>query len=438
MRSLLIVLLYFLAFSISYGSDDTTGYSFYELNFKGEHIYHDQINGGNIWDHPIELPEVIKLRRQQLINNFNGNTVSDSPLYHGATYTILDGIFRPVQGIRVWASVIGEHRGLSYGVFAKRHFWFIPQVNIVLDTSFLLLGEKLRARILVGNERDKKLYEGLTVYNVETQGSEFFLQYGNFRLTYHKVGDMVFGYGLNINDIDNLIASVEDMTIYDSIKTDIRIGSTGYSRDGDANYNYSAAVYNPNIRLYAQYATRTHSALNPSPQIESSAYVIGASADYTDNPNLRINGTIEYRTYNNYFNMGYYSSVSPANFQDESDYIYPVYLFNRPFSQWAVFTEYPDKQQSCFTFRANAVWKFYSSFILKLDLDMNSVSSTTSTAFMYPFYQVGVGWEPITGIQLMYSITNKGMDLNTHYPGAFYLYKDPMMQLTFEWDFRLK
>lgn len=418
---------------------DSTASLSSEVKVSGMHLYQDELGGsGSLWEHQIDMPEVLKQRRSFVFAGYNSSTVSDNPLYHGASLVTVDGIFRPAAGVTCWASIIAEHRGQSYGVFAKQHIGFIPQANVALDTSFTLWGAPIRAHASVGNERDKKLYEGLTVYNIETQGSEFFLQYSYFRLTRHKIGDMLFGYQMNINDIDNWILSAEGVPLFDSVRADIRIGQSNYSQPGDENYNFSVGVYDKSYRLYAQIATRKHTMFTGFDDTESTAWVVGGTAAYSPITNLRLQGGIEYRTYTNYFNRGYYGVSGTPMYRDEDNYIYPLYLFNRPFSQWAVFTEYQDQSQSCLTARLSAVWKWYSSFILTANADINSVSSTSSPAFLYPFYLFGIGWEPRPGVQLLYSMTNKGMDLQTHYPGSFYLYTTPMRQLSFVWDFQLK
>ncbi|MBK9249033.1 MAG: hypothetical protein IPM69_13195 [Ignavibacteria bacterium] len=442
MRYILYTLLVITTLYPCLAVEDTTRSFGYEVGVSGSHIYQDLIGSNrSIWEHQISMPESIKQRRRRYLSGFNGNTVSDNPLYHGASQVEVSGVFRPVAGIECRASVIAEHRGQSYGVFAKQRLLFIPFFNVALDTSIMLMGEPLRAHLSAGNERNKSLYEGLTIYNIETQGYEAFLQYSYFRLTYHKISDLRFGYQINISDVDNWIVSAEALPLTANLHADIRLGRSEYSREYDDNYTVSVGVYDSNFRLYGQIASRKHSLMTQYPFIErksSIAAVVGIRTKYVENSNFRMEGGIEIRTYNNYYNAGYYAPNSTLNYRDEGNFIYPLYLYDRPFSQWAAFTEYQDERQTCVTAHVNATWKFYSNFVAVGNADLNNVTTSASSSFIYPFYMVGVGWEPRQGVQLLASMTNKGMDLNTHYPGGFYLYKKPMMHLSFVWDFRVK
>lgn len=443
MRLLLALLLVIgTAYRCLAATEDTTGASGYEVSISGSHIYQDLIGSNrSIWEHQISMPDQIKQRRRRYLSGFNGNTVSDNPLYHGASQVEIDGVFRPVAGMECRASVIAEHRGQTYGVFAKQRLWFIPFIHVALDTSFLLFGETFRAHISAGNERNKSLYEGLTIYNMETQGYEAFLQYRYFRFTYHKISDLRFGYQMNISDVDNWILSAEALPLTNKLHADIRLGRSEYARAYDDNFTVSVGIYDSSFRIYGQIATRKHTMMirYPLPETKNSiAAVVGIRTHYGDATAFRIDGGIEVRTYNNYFNAGYYAPNSALNYRDEGNFIYPLYLYDRPFSQWAAFTEYQDERQTCVTAQVKVTWKFYSNFVVVGNADLNNVTTTTSPSFLYPFYLLGVGWQPSQRVQLLASMTNKGMDLNTHYPGSFYLYKKPMMHLSFVWDFQVK
>lgn len=428
MRTLLIFLLTS-AICSAQNIDTTTppAAKFSEIRVTGAHFYQSGLSG-SVWGTQYQLPESIRNERQEHSGGtIRDNYIRDNPLYHGATCLTVEGTFRPVAGITLFSWLTAEHRGASYGVFDLKSMIFLPQIKAMLDTSVTILDQSFRIGISVGNERNLRLYEGLTVFNMETQGSELFVQWRNFRLTRRHIGDALYGYGLNIGDIVDYFVSAEELKFSDDWKADIRLGTSDYGRENDDNYTGSLGVYTPNIRVYGQYAVRKSE--NAS---TGTALLVGCSGEFNtpddEKRTLHITGHAEYRQFDAMFNRGYFDPYTLGRFRSNSAifpssttgrYLYPLYLFRRPFAQWAAFTEYQGRSVECLALTADVSYNVFSSFVVFGGVDINAVSASGEPTFTYPFCEVGFGWEPKRETRLSASVSNKGIDLDTHYPGHF-------------------
>ena len=95
--------------------------------------------------------------------------LTDNPLLHGAMFAHL-ALEAQSAGLRLFCKLIMEHRGTSYGTYAMRNIAVLPTFLVSVDTSFVIGGETFHAGVEGGNFDDHKLYEGLTIYNMDVQG----------------------------------------------------------------------------------------------------------------------------------------------------------------------------------------------------------------------------------------------------------------------------
>ena len=69
-------------------------------------------------------------------------------------------------------------------------------------------------------------------------------------------------------------------------------------------------------------------------------------------------------------------------------------------------------------------------------MDINALYAEGLAPFVYPFYTIGLGWQPDERTNIAVIMTNRGMNLDLHYP-TLYLYKHPFfgytMTRTFAW-----
>jgi hypothetical protein len=171
----------------------------------------------------------------------------------------------------------------------------------------------------------------------------------------------------------------------------------------------------------------------PIPVPQRSALVVGFSFKQIFDA-LHIDITTEYRYYGSDFNIGfidrtvsYRKPLDSAPFGELGNFgntvgsqLYPLALFNRPFSQWAVFTEYQgNKNLYAGILQAQVTYFFHQRFRANVRLDLNYIASTGDVGFFYPFYDVGLGWEPVPNSFASLSLSNKLMNLDRHYMTAY-------------------
>ena len=422
--------------SVCFASNDTSFFlpNWLNIIFKGKHIYLANNNNARIIK-----PSCFTSVEDEQFGSFNLN----SPLFHGATWAEVD-ISCKKYGFTANMDIIGEHRGISSGVYRTSDIIVYPRINIGYDSSFSLFKQNFDVGVSVGHYKNFRMHEGLIIYNMEVVGNHFYIKWKNFRLAYRKNGDLCSWLDLNIDDINDLTLSAEEIKLPFGFKADIGLSSTNLMlatnqrRDLNTFGSYSIGLYNDNFRLYMEYGqfSQKNSKIEIS---ERSALLVGAKVDYKDNI-FELNLVSEYREYGKYFNLALTdSSLLYVKTDYESTYskcLYPLYLFERPFSQWGVFTDYQNQNVMGITLQVNAKVYFYDKFVLDGKLDWNYIKGTNENGFVYPFYTIGIGYEPFPGCSINYSRTNRAMNLYKNYP-TIYLLDDSMMMLSMNFDFKL-
>ncbi len=367
--------------------------------------------------------------------------ITDNPLLHGAYFFDVDAELELAKGFDFHANLIGEHRGFSYGVYDTDNMILYPKAKVVIDQALNVFSKKTRFFLSLGNKTDLSIYEGLTLYNLDAQGWEVFLQWGKLRFTRVHISDADRWIGLNIGDTFDHFFSIEGLTLSQKWKSDLRAGWYTYNDDG---LKFSTGFYkNHNLRIYAQGGYRLSG--EASDFNRTSAGLLGVKFR-RERDKWSLHSTLEIRRYGAAFNDGYKNArVSYRGLPEkivwsgsdvlESPYgntigqnLYPLSLYDRPFSQWSVFTEYQGKHVGAVIFQLHGKYHLYKSLMCRISLDMNEVIAQGEEPFMYPFYRLGIGWEPMKNNYFMMGISNKGMNLDAHYP-TFYLYKYPTFHL---------
>lgn len=421
------------------------------LGIRGAHYYHTNAYA------PVHMPDYLSPIREnqpEISSNWGldrtsctgGQTASDNPLYHGAAYADFKFLISG-YGFKVTADIIAEHRGISYGVFDRESMYFFPKINMKFDTTFRIFGEPFTAGVDVGNFDEVRLYEGLNFYNFDCMGSYFYLQWRNLRLAFNRYGDLDYGYGLNIGDSDDFIITVGDVCLSENWKLDLNLGFFNYAAscydkydklNDHSGYTFSAAIHGHGLRAYGQYALRDMNDEYTDRKYRS-ALLFGAKYE-CDFGVIRLSTRADYRWFGFYFNKGfinedvYFRDPEGGSYNNTiGDNFYPLYQYERPFGQWVVYTEYQSKNVSALELQLNARCYFYDRLMALLDLDYIYIRASGLDGFDYPFYNAGLGWEPIDGTYIMMSLTNKGMNLDKHYP-TFYLYDEYSYFLSFVYD----
>ncbi len=406
----------------------------------------------------ILLPEYLLPRREDrpaLARRWSiedNDIVSDNPLYHGGTWVELDIDLRPVDGFRVNFDLVAEHRGISYGVHDTHNMIVYPRYLFALDSAVRLGQEQLRFGVAVGNYENLQLQEGLTMYNLAMQGSRWYLGWRNVQLTFTKIGDLLNGIGLNINDVDDFSLSVNNISISEKLQLDVTASIYNYisffptSDDASLSDNGSTLALgldlDERMRLYAQAALRWVE-FGSVPASERLAWLLGFSQTLRAD-DLEAAAKIEWRSYGHLFNQGYVDHRVMLRSDERSVYantiggnLYPLEAYKAPFSQWAVYTEYQDaKSVNAAVAQLTARYRLYDEIFAALNLDLNLVNADGEELFWYPFFEAGFDWRllPGSGVRLIYS--NRAMNLDKHYP-TLYLYDGAVLELNAYFDLSL-
>jgi hypothetical protein len=117
------------------------------LNLKGLGI---NIKGGHLYLFPNNNAEpVIPKYFDQILY------IGDHPLRHGVGWIEFNTNYKK-YGFNIGADIIGEHRGISYGVFDKNNFIVYPRILLGFDSNFTVLNQKFSAGVSVGHYVNKK------------------------------------------------------------------------------------------------------------------------------------------------------------------------------------------------------------------------------------------------------------------------------------------
>lgn len=384
---------------------------------------------------------------KDLSNQEHYNQINDNPLKHSAFFFDF-GLKTKLSGINLDLDIIGEHRGVSYGTFNTKEMIVFPKYNVSFDTSFSLFNQKILIGTNFGNVDNAGLYEGLTIYNLDIQSIDVYLQWKMLRLSYHQIGDMAFNIGLNIDDQFDYILSLEDIKISDDWISTFRVGYTYlnkiiYYKDPIKNnegMSISANLRKDKFKLYTQFSIKdlNYSGVNNS----GNAFLAGINYKYADST-FESSICSEYRFYGSYFNQDFINTtVSYRNYNNYGNsfdntigkILYPLYFYERPFSQWAVYTEYQNISVSGFILQINSKYRFYKDFKVLCFVDLNYIKPGNYSGIICPFYNIGLSWEPQKIYSFQLTATNRGMNLDKHYP-TLYLYSSPQIMLQFHYNF---
>ncbi|HET7152515.1 MAG TPA: hypothetical protein VFJ29_02020, partial [Candidatus Kapabacteria bacterium] len=217
-------------------------------------------------------------------------------------------------------------------------------------------------------------------------------------------------------------------------------GNLLYSADLlDGGNTFSANLTSDDgIKLYSQIAFRA--AYGISSVMSRTAFLAGI-AYRGETKDFTWDGSFEYRYYGGLYNAGYhnydvyYRDTTLGEYANSvGPHLYPLQNFDRPFSQWAVFTEYQDlKDVTGYTCYLKAKYIFYDRIFASATLDLNYIKVENIPDFLYPFYDIGIGWEPVKGISFTISRTNRAMNLDNSYQ-TLYMYKSAVNQAAIRWN----
>ena len=358
-----------------------------------------------------------ELRDQWGLNN---NFVTDNPLFHGAYFFDAGVQIAVAKGLQATVMITAEQRGFSDGRFSKNTINIFPYFNIIYQRRFGNFSYSLQA----GDFYNSKLYEGLTYYNIQTSQSWIFkVKYKNFYIKQYGVADLTRNIGLGIDDLYDYSLGLEGLTFsqQDSLQLNVRLGySDNTGAFNPQVLNYAANLtYRNRLVGYAQLSTRNITGSN-------SAFLLGISIENKKASRLEMQAQVEFRKYGAAFNQGFINNVyyrnpnESASFTNSIDNVFfPLITFERPFSQWAVFTEYQNRNVSGFALQGKWHYRLFGKTYVKFEHDLNWIFTENQPSFLYPFYAFGIGAKPKSEIELFFELTNKVLNLDKHYPTLY-------------------
>jgi hypothetical protein len=389
------------------------------------------------------IPKSIEDRRNY------GKYVRDNPLFHGATAFGLRVQTEIIKNYAVDVRFMAEHRGISYGVFNTSSMIIYP----IFKFSFVDTLKWKEFRWIVsgnaGQERNFTHGEGLYLYNLNCHAENLRIQVlPNLAFEAFHIGDLANGIGLGLDEVyqGSIIFRNDPLSKKDQ-KWEVQLALTQWENFLNNNYRkfrnpanatflpeLAAHLYiNPNLKIYGHVA---FNAVNKPYQIDSAVYyspknldkiagVFGANwQKKTDK--LRIETVFEARFYGKAFNFehsdqgSFYRGYRWGSYNETiGQNLYTLESYDRPFSQWGVFTEYYHKNVGGLTLRTKGNQQIHDAWHLYFDIDENIIFAEGEKPFNYLFVSTGINYKFRKDIDAGIGLTNKGMNLDVFYPTLY-------------------
>jgi hypothetical protein len=450
MKKTLLFLIAISHFSTLLAQDSTRFYDKIKLDWESYNAYTSREDKSYL------LPQSIYYQRQRRL------LASDNPLYHGATSFGLQIQTEIIKNYKLDVRIMTEHRGISYGVFSTQAMIVYPifMFNFV-DT--IKLG-KLKWTIsgIAGQHRDFQEGEGLYLYNLNCHAERFHLQVNkHIILKALHLGDLLNSIGLALDEVyqGSVIFSNIPFSKNGKKRLDVQFTMTQWQGYYDNYRNFQNPIervnfpelvttlhLNANAKIYAHVGFKP---VNTPYQIDSAVFykpnnvdkfaaVIGTKWTHKTDK-LTMETVAEARFYGKAFNFernqvgqfyrGQYNFYNNNNYNYNTTIgqnLYPILSFDRPFSQWAVFTEYRHKNVGGLTLRTKGNLHLKDRWYAYFDVDYNAIFAENERPFNYLFATLCLNYKLRKDIDCSLGLTNKGMNLDVFYP-TFYFHKQPSL-----------
>jgi hypothetical protein len=397
----------------------------------------------------IKLPTYLSNRRPQepdiaSLWGLNGDYATDSPLAHGASYWRLHTWYSLASNLEIYGSLEVDHRGFSFSAYNTEQVAILPRYNVKFQDSFLFhpLQDSVQLKFEVGTWENFRSFEGLMMYNLDVQGLQGSLAYKDFTFSISTVADLQFGIGLNV---DGLITYQLAYDTWFRKRWSLSVESGIYDlKDDDfaAKIDITSLAINARNSTYTLYAAWGYRLTSPYPSLVNHGLVVGLTRKYKQRK-VDVLGTLEYRWYGGGFNAELRNETATHYRKTDQmpggnyigDHVYPLSFLSRPFSQWAVFTEYDKRWVSGLSFVSSTRFKVARSINAIIETDLNLITAENEDPFLYPFFKVGPSISAFDNTYMTFSITNKTMNLDKHYP-TYYLLTRPVFQIELRRDLK--
>ncbi len=361
---------------------------------------------------------------------------TDNPLNHGSTELSFDFVAKIAKGYDIKAGLVLEHRGASYGAF-NNNIVAYPIYRLDFRDTFKTISYQLEG----GTFFNGQINNGLLVQNTNFQGGKASVKWSSLLLNVSYIGDLYNGIGLGVDELFDV--GIRKELAFQKSKTILGIGlydlvMVQYRQKHNFIPHISVKHESRDFSFYGELAYRfmdvDQLSTNPSsPELtikDKLSFLIGA--EYK-NRMKGIHSKIEFRYYGKGFNFAF---INDVDYRDESigdiysntigKQLYPLQSYQHYFNQWNVYTEYQGK----FVYGINLFHEqeimLHKLFSMNLVFDGNIILAEDEKLFFYPFFEASFNYSPSKLITLSILTTNRGMNLDLHYP-SLYLYKYPYL-----------
>ncbi|MBP6827622.1 MAG: hypothetical protein KA165_13760 [Saprospiraceae bacterium] len=418
-----------------YGQSDTTGTG--KDKFQVTWFASEQQIAPIGTKRPVAVPEEIALGRQ--LNNYaftDHLSVSDEPFRHAVFYAGVNGRISVLPGYVFSLSLIGEHRGFSYGIYNSQNIRVIPQMQFSVLDTFDIGKQVFFVHGKFGHLLRVRHDGGLMMYNADTQGFDVGIRWHDFEYNYTHYGDMAASIGLNLDEY------AAHRIIY-HLNSRIQLSAAQiWAPDANSTgflthdfYSSISGIFHKSDKEEIYFQAGIRNGVSPATALgQKTAFVAGYSLKF-ERPSLEFKMRTEIRYYSKAFNKDRYDpsvgyrdrqTFPEGNFSGR--HFIPLYRYGYSFSQWAVFTEYPGRNVWGAVIEAAIDLRLMQKIWLQAKLDVNPLFPENGEAFVWAFYEIGPKWRIRADFDIQVAITNKILNLDLHYPG-FYMTRKPELSL---------
>lgn len=385
------------------------------------------------------MPSHIKNIRLQN-PDFSGN-YSNYPQWHFSLFAGLATKWTLKEGYSLHFTIIGEDRAGSYGVLKMNNIAVFPLIQAKIRDTIKLGKLHFPVKVHVGDMVNFRHRNGLSIYHVDVQGAKVSLGYKNWFLGYTSITDLSQHIGLQVGEVHAYDFGLKGIKIssnqhlrlavgYDYIPQALDFASPIISRFS-ANLTHTEKPTEWYAELgYRQFLDNGNPFLISLPNFqESIAGLLGYSMRVENKKRFRSYQRAELRYYGYGYNHRRISTGTRYSNQTSSGfigrYLYPLRNTYRPMNQWAIFTEYQNKNVGAFCWDSRNRFRLKGNFWFQANVEWLAIFAQDEPAFLYTLYESGLVFEPVKGLDIMLYASNKVMNLDVHYQ-TFYQSRWPM------------
>lgn len=391
-------------------------------------------------DKTVRLPEPIEtIRRLPSVSSYDG-TYGNYPQWHFSMFAGLATETKLADGYHFRFNLIGEDRAGSYGVLKQDNVVIFPQISASISDTLSLEGEQLIFGLEIGDMVEFTHRQGLSIYNVDVQGAVASAAFRKLKYSFTSVTDLSQHVGLRVGEVYGHDLALTDLSISSSYEM-----SLGIAVDIIPGALYIASQSVPHafiefkhrkrpIAFFGEWGYRYYTdnqffgiPVDPPALQEKLAGLIGVSVEGKVTKLLKHRQKFLVRYYGNVYNrdrrgagVKYRSGTSFVG-----RYLYPLRNAYRPFDQWAVYTEYGNANVGALVWDSRNKLTLHKKLLLMANMETVAIMAENQNPFVYYLYEVGLVFEPTTGVEALVYLTNKVMNLDVHYQ-TFYQSNNPL------------